>query len=142
MYKARRQLSSIDWNYHKHLPKAKTSSGDEIATRKYNSRTRKWDIKSVKVEKSYGYIPLLISKIISRRLHDTESVTRNVSLNASDPGNIAPTIAPIPAPQTRYPTTEKQIFIKKLEFYKIEQFRCILLTLHSKRDVARKFVLS
>ena len=95
----------------------------------------------MKVEKSYGYIPL-ISKIISRRLHDTESVTRNVSLNASDPGNIAPTIAPIPAPQTRYPTTEKQIFIQKLEFYKIEQFRCILLTLHSKRDVARKFVLS
>ena len=59
------------------------------------------DIKSVKVKKSYDYIPLLISKIISRRLRDTEPVTRNVSLNASDPGNIAPTIAPIPAPQTK-----------------------------------------
>ena len=42
-----------------------------------------------------------MAKIINRRLHDTENVTRNVALNISDPGNIAPTIAHIPAPATK-----------------------------------------
>lgn len=101
VYKAKKQLTAIDWNYHVNLPKATNKSGDEVVTRKYNPRTRQWDVKTVKVEKGYQYVPILLSKIISRRIHDIDFVTQNVSLNASDPCNIAPTIAHTPAPSTR-----------------------------------------
>ena len=101
MYKARKQLAAIDWNFHANLPNAKSKSGVEMITRRYNRRTRQWDIKPIKVNKGYDYLPILMAKIINRRLHDTENVTRNVALNISDPGNIAPTIAHIPAPATK-----------------------------------------
>ena len=112
VYKARKRLTVIDWNFHANLPTAKSDSGDEIVTRKYNPRTRQWDIKSVKIEKGYQYIPLLLSKIISRRIHDMDSVTRNVSLNASDPGNIAPNIAHTPAPSTKDLPQRRSRFVK------------------------------
>ena len=65
-YKAGKQLAAIDWN-HKNLPQAKTSSGEDTGTRKYNSRTRQWDVKIVKVEKNYEYISVTISKVFRRR---------------------------------------------------------------------------
>ena len=101
MYKAQKQLTAIDWNYHINLPNATSKSGVEMITRRYNRRTRQWDAKNVKVEKGYEYIPILVSKIINRRLNDLDNVTRNVPLNVSDPGNIAPTIAHTPAPATK-----------------------------------------
>lgn len=110
VYKARKQLTAIDWNYHINLPEAKSKAGAEIITRRYNRRTRQWDRKKVKVDKGFEYIPLLISKIIHRRLHDTENVTRHISLNASDPGNIAPTIAHIQPPATKDIPTRKSRF--------------------------------
>ena len=81
------------------MPKVK--SGVEMITRRYNRRTRQWDTKKVKVDKGLEYIPLPISKIIQRRLHDVENVTRHVSFNESDPGNIAPTVAHVPPPATK-----------------------------------------
>ena len=39
-YRARKKLAAIDWNYHANLPQAKTESGEEIITRKYNPGTR------------------------------------------------------------------------------------------------------
>ena len=101
VYKARKQLATIDWNFHINLPNAKSKSGVEMITRRYNRRTRQWDVKKVKVDKGYDYIPIMMSKIINMRLHDIENVTRHVSLNVSDPGNIAPTIAHTPAPATK-----------------------------------------
>jgi hypothetical protein len=111
-YRARKQLAAIDWNYHLNLPQAKTSSGDEIITRKYNPRTRQWDVKVVKVEKGYEYIPILLSRILRRRQIDVESVARHVSLNDSDPALISPTIAHIP------PVPTKQIVKRKSRFSK------------------------
>jgi hypothetical protein len=67
----------------------------------------------VKVEKGYQYIPILMSKIISRRMYDTGKVTRNVPLNESDPGRIAPTIAHTPAPSTKDLPQRKSRFSKK-----------------------------
>ncbi|XP_028412490.1 uncharacterized protein LOC114535325 [Dendronephthya gigantea] len=101
-YKARRQLTAIDWNFHQNLQQAKTKHGDEIVTRKYNPRTRNWDLKMVKVQKGYNYIPVLIAKILKRRTddHDIGGVTRAVDLNQSDPALISPTIAHLPPPPT------------------------------------------
>ena len=94
-------MAVIDWNYHLNLPIATSKAGVEIVTRGYNRRTRQWDIKHVKVDKRYGYIPVLMAKIINLILNDLGSVTRTVPLNVSDPGNIAPTIAHTPAPATK-----------------------------------------
>ena len=69
-------------------------------SRKYNQQTKQWDIRIVKADKGYEYIPLLIAKILHARLHDVDIVTRNISLNASDPRLVAPTIATIPPPPT------------------------------------------
>ena len=90
-YKARRQLTAIDWNFHINLSQAKTTTGDDVVTRKYNPRTRQWDRKVVKVEKEYNYIPILISKILKRRVDDDDvgGVTRAIDLNKSDPALIS-----------------------------------------------------
>ena len=112
MYKAKKQLTAIDWNFHMNLPYATTKSGNEIITRKYNPRTKQWDVKKLKVTKGYEYIPLLMSKMLSRRLHDVHSVIRKVPLNASDPGMISPTIAHTPAPATKDLPKRRSRFVK------------------------------
>ena len=52
---------------------------------KYYQWTKQWDIKIITVDKGYEYIPLLIANILHARLHDVDILTRNISLNASDP---------------------------------------------------------
>ena len=103
-------MTAIDWNYHANLPQAKTKSGQERITRKYNPRTRQWDVKIVKVEKGYEYIPVLISRIFNRRINDADSVTRHISLNESNPALISPTIAHIPPPATKEIVQRKSRF--------------------------------
>ena len=44
----------------------------------------------IKADKGYECIPLVISNILHARLHDVDIVTRNISLNASDPQLLAP----------------------------------------------------
>jgi hypothetical protein len=58
-------------------------------------------LKIGKVAKGYEYIPVLISRILKRRLDDVDSVTRNVSLNISNPALISPTIAHVPPLPTK-----------------------------------------
>ena len=52
----------------------------------------------MKQSKGFQYIPLLIAKIFELRIRDSSVVTRNVSLNKSDPRLLAPTIAAKPPP--------------------------------------------
>lgn len=112
-YKARRQLTAIDWNFHLGLEQATTKSGEKMVTRKYNQRTRLWDVKIVKADKGYEYIPVLMSKILRRRVEDDEGIARIVDLNASDPAIISPTIAHIPAPPTKEIAQRRSRFTKE-----------------------------
>ena len=98
VYKARKQLAAIDWNYHVNLPQKTKKSGDAMVTRKYNQRTRQWDQKIIRVSKGYEYVPVLMAVILRRRQQDVGAVTQHVSLNESDPQIISPTIAHVPAP--------------------------------------------
>jgi len=99
VYKARKQLAATDWNFHVNLEAATTKTGDAIVTRKYNQRTKEWNSKVVKVKKHY--IPLLMGKVLTARSEDVVVVTRQVSLNESDPALLAPTIAATPAPPSK-----------------------------------------
>jgi hypothetical protein len=67
----------------------------------------------VKVEKGYDYIPVLISKILKRRVDDDDvaGVTRAIDLNTSDPALISPTIAHIPPPPTKEIVERRSRFI-------------------------------
>lgn len=101
-YRVRKYLAAIDWNFHLSLSTAKSKTGEQIVSRKYNQRTKQWDLRIIKAEKGYEYIPVLMARILHARMEDVDIVTRNVSLNASDPRLLAPTIAAIPPP----PSTE------------------------------------
>ena len=106
-YKARKQLAAMDWNYHLKLDAATTKAGDIVVTRKYNQHTKDWNSKVVKVKEKYEYIPMLMAKILKARKQDVDVVTRQVSLNQSDPALLAPTIAETPAPPS------KELFIAR-----------------------------
>lgn len=111
VYKARKQLAAIDWNFHLNQEPATTKTGEQIVTRKYNQHIKEWDAKIVKVKKNYEYIPVM-AKILHLRKDDVDIVTRQVSLNESDPALFAPTIADKPAPPS------KQLFIARRSRFK------------------------
>ncbi|CAH3129140.1 unnamed protein product [Porites lobata] len=58
------------------LEAATTKAGEQIVTRKYDQRTKDWDVKIITVKKKFEYIPMMM-----------------VSLNESDPALLAFTIA-------------------------------------------------
>lgn len=107
VYKARKQLAAIDWNFHLNQEPATTKTGEQIVTRKYNQRTKEWDTKIVNVKKNYEYIPVMMAKILHIRKD-----TRRVSLNEGDPALLAPTIADKPAPPS------KELFIARRSRFK------------------------
>jgi len=109
-YKARKYLAAIDWNFHLGLSSATNKRGNEITPRKYNQRTQQWDLRTVKQNKGYEWIPLLVARIFCNRMLDNDLVTRNVSLNASDPRLVAPTIA------AKAPPSSKELIKRKSRF--------------------------
>ena len=81
VYRAsRKKLTAIDWNYHNDLPNATNEDAEIIITRKYNQRTKSWDVRTVKVSKDYGYIWILMAKIFKLRVDDDDSNAREVPL--------------------------------------------------------------
>ena len=50
------------------------------------------------MKKTYDYMPVMMAKILCLRNEDVDIVTRQVSLNESDPALLAPTIADKPPP--------------------------------------------
>ena len=77
--------------------KTNTKGSEMTVTSKYNQQTKEWNSKVVKVKKQYGYIPVLNAKILHIHKEDVDLVTRNVSLNESNPALLAATIADKPA---------------------------------------------
>ena len=94
VYKARKLLAAIDWNFHAAL---KTTGR---YTRKYNKRTKTWTVKTLKETKGYEYIPMFLAKIFEQRDKDDGRIARHVSLDDADPTKIQSTIGAIPPPPT------------------------------------------
>ena len=92
------------------LPSATSKSGNEITSRIYNQRTKQWDVRTVKQNKTFDYIPLLTARILRARVDDNDLVARNVSLNESDPRLVAPTIAAKPPPPSKEMLERKSRF--------------------------------
>ena len=105
-------MAAIDWNYHLNQPAATTKAGDLVVSRRYNQRTKEWNSKVVKVKKQYEFIVMLMARILRLRNADVNKVTRNVSLNDSDPALLAPTIADKPPPPS------KELFLARRSRFK------------------------
>lgn len=97
VFRARKQLAAIDWNYHKDLPadESKQRPGEVRVTRKYNQRTKSWDSKVIKKSKDYAYLTLMMAKVLNARMVDKGKVTRKVPLSSDDPRKISSTIAEV-----------------------------------------------
>lgn len=63
-FRARKMLCAIDNNYHLHQLNKFNESGDIRYCRKYNQRTKHWDVAAQKCAKDYTYIPMLLAKIL------------------------------------------------------------------------------
>ncbi|XP_073248846.1 uncharacterized protein [Porites lutea] len=111
VYKARKQLAAIDWNYHLDIPEQDVL-GEVAVTRKYNQRTKSWNVKIVKQAKDYDYIWMLLAKVFRLRVEDNENMQRAVPMEADDPRRIAPTIAVVPPPPSR------ELFIQQSSRFK------------------------
>ena len=113
MYKARRQLAVIDWNYHVNRAIATNKNNEARHTRKYNQGTKEWNTRVVKVSKDFGYIPILMAKIFKLRFEDLKAIDRHVSLSEDDPARIAPTIAEVsPVPSKELYTRHQSRFLQ------------------------------
>lgn len=110
VYKARKQLAAIDWNYHKDLPACQSNAyhGEVMVTRKYNQRTKSWDSKIIKKEKDYTYVKLMVAKTLDKRMCDNKSILRRSDLDENDPKRISSTIAHVE------PEPSRDIHKKKL----------------------------
>ena len=93
------------------LPSASSKSGNEITSRRYNQRAKQWDVRTVKQNKTFDYIPLLIARMLCARVDDNDFVAHTVSMNESDPRLLAPTIAAKPPPSSKELLERKNRFI-------------------------------
>ena len=93
------------------LPSATSKSGNEITSRRYNQRTKQWDVGTVKQNKTFDYIPLLIARMLRARVDDNDLGACKVSMNESDPRLLAPTIAAKPPPSSKELLQRKRRFI-------------------------------
>ena len=84
-------LCAIDHNYHLYRPPLSNESGETCYYRRFNQRTKHWDIASPKGDKDYSYIPMLMAKIFKLRANDDDYM----EMFLSDPRRIAPTIASV-----------------------------------------------
>lgn len=80
---------------------AVNSYGEQSVSRKYNQRTKTWNVRVLKEEKDYQYIWMLLARIFRLRSEDDGGVARSVSMDADDPRRIAATIAEAPPVPSR-----------------------------------------
>ena len=97
-------MTTLDWNYWYHNGFSFSTTedhADTIIARKYNQRTKSWDVRILKVSKDCGYIWMLVEKIFKLCIdEDDYLITREVCLEPDDPRIISPTIVesePLPA---------------------------------------------
>ncbi|XP_065069298.1 uncharacterized protein LOC135694466 [Rhopilema esculentum] len=115
-FKARKCLAAIDWNSHlNRSPAVNKKTGKFLVTRKYNPRTNNWTIKKLFNEKDYPYVPMMIAKILRKRISEYGELNKKIVLKESDPRKIAATIGKSP-PE---PTAEiAKRYVSRLDFAK------------------------
>ena len=89
-------LAAIDHNHHLSRQQARNQNGDLVFSRRWSKRTKRWKVVVVKEKKNYSYYPVLCAKVIQAASSGSARPVHYLN----DPRLIAPTIAPLPAPNT------------------------------------------
>ncbi|XP_065109929.1 uncharacterized protein [Paramisgurnus dabryanus] len=96
VFEARMLLAAMDYNYHKDRPEFCKSDGSKLYRRLYKKNARRYMLYTVKVSKTYGYIPELQARILQKRLVG-KGMPRRRTLRPDDPRRYGP-LPPVPAP--------------------------------------------
>ncbi|KAK3725325.1 hypothetical protein QZH41_016412 [Actinostola sp. cb2023] len=100
-FKARKMLAAIDHNYHINRKSLVHEKGEVQVTRKYVSRTKRWDAQVIKEDKDYAYIPQMLAMTFERRKNDPGTMNDYMEMAPDDPRRISSTIAAVPPPSSR-----------------------------------------
>ncbi|KAK3755002.1 hypothetical protein QZH41_001981 [Actinostola sp. cb2023] len=87
-FKARKMLAAIDHNYHINRKSLVHEKGEVQVTRKYISRTKRWDAQVIKEDKDYAYIPQMLAMIFERRKNDPGTMNDYMEMAPDDPRRI------------------------------------------------------
>ena len=83
----------IDHKYHLDKEDAVSEEG-EVVSQRFQKRTQKWTIRTMKEEKDYVCIAHLMARILRLcSINTEEGMLAHVSFDSDDPRRIAPTIA-------------------------------------------------
>ena len=99
--KVRMRLSAIDHNHHVNLSVATDKDGKPKHTRRWSKKAGRWISVKLKVKKDYSYAPYLMAAILHERNIDPLPMKRKIPKDPKDPTSIAPSIAKLPAPNTK-----------------------------------------
>lgn len=114
-YKCRCFLAAIDYSKHMERETARDKKGNIRYRRKFSKSSNNWTSSVLKAPKQYSYIPDLMMDIINDYcLGCKENPLRSeIVMSDSNPGHIAPTIAPVEPPETAVLVESKKSRIKK-----------------------------
>lgn len=121
MFLARILPAILDHNFH-----AFRELVEGRSKKVYSKRSNNWHVVSVKVEKQYKHWDILLSNILKRRADDDKCIARHVEVSATNPQNLAPTIA------MREPPATKDLAEAKLSGFKSKKWLYCILDFHWK----------
>ena len=98
VYLPRTLIAVMDHN--NNLARKPFLSGDLKYHKVYSKRSKHWLAQVTKEDKTYDFWPLLVSRILKKRVADQKTILRKSVIPADHPKNIAPTIAMKPVPKT------------------------------------------
>ncbi|KAL0964150.1 hypothetical protein UPYG_G00319810 [Umbra pygmaea] len=100
MYEARTLLAALDYNYHVYRTAKRNSQGAYMYHKIYNKKSRRWNLYTIKSEKTYHYIRDLQSAILETRLQSDKGMPRTRKQRTDDPkATWSPVRCPTPTTQ-------------------------------------------
>ncbi|KAL0964139.1 hypothetical protein UPYG_G00319610 [Umbra pygmaea] len=98
VYEARTLLAALDYNYHVYRTAKRNSQGAYMYHKIYNKKSRRWNLYTIKSEKTYHYIRDLQSAILETRLQSTRACQGPVNSVLMTQGDLVPCQVSHPQP--------------------------------------------
>ena len=100
-FRARCLLAALDHNHHTTDEHVHHKTTKELRFhRKYNKASGQFTVARIRPNKTYDYIPELLTRVLTRRISEKANVNDPTKISDKHPAHIAPTIAPLPPPPT------------------------------------------
>ncbi|XP_077866720.1 uncharacterized protein LOC144355198 [Saccoglossus kowalevskii] len=100
VYRARTILAALDHNIHADRKLQSTQTGEQRYLIGATTKTLRYSVKPIRVQKTYLHIAQLMKSFVVKRLTDTHGMQRNKELEPQDPRRISLHPAPLSPPRT------------------------------------------